>query len=91
MHHGIFIGENAKSRGNRIMILGESHHTDGNNQTELIEAEYKTSKVIEDYYKKRNETSVLQMRLRSRKIFSFFEIKAELINMIIQKASFISS
>ncbi len=51
MHKGIFIGENAKSRENRIMILGESHHTDGNNQTELIEANYKTSKVIADYYK----------------------------------------
>ncbi len=43
MHKGVYIGEKAKQANNRILILGESHHSSDENE------DYTTKNVIENY------------------------------------------
>lgn len=53
MHKGVFCGEKAGNRPIKILVLGESHHTDsGENSTPGVEATYQTKEIVRDRYLK---------------------------------------
>lgn len=50
MHHGVHIGDRVNQFEPRVLILGESHHTnDGENNTPGVPATYDTADVVKRY------------------------------------------